>query len=79
MDSDDVVSAEQTQWSEICAAVRAGLAKRVESLPAMTADEIAKLVEAIDTAMTNECSAANYDEMVTSHRQTLARNGQYGS
>ncbi len=57
-------SAEQDQWSDICAAARAQLGKFVEMMPAMKVEEVGALMNAIDTAMWNEVKAASYDEHV---------------
>ena len=73
-----MVSAEQNQWVEITAAVRAGLAKWVELMPAMNADEIASLASAIDTSMWNEIKAHTHDEAVEERRRTLERQAAFG-
>ncbi len=71
-------SAEQDQWIEICAEVRAGLARKVEMIPAMLPSEVESLVAAIDTAMWNEQKAATYDQALAERRMTLDREAAFG-
>mgnify|MGYP001577034086 CR=1 FL=1 len=74
----EVASAEQQQWQDICAAVRAQLAKAVEWMPAMNPDEVASLIEAIDTAIWTETKAASFDESVEQRRAEMTRGAAYG-
>lgn len=78
-DSGPVVSAEQDQWADICAAVRAELAKSCQLLPAMKADEVSSFIKAVDDAMWNEVKARTFDEQIESRRRELERQGLYGS
>lgn len=71
-------SAEQDQWKEICAAVRAGLAKQVEYIPAMETGEVASLVEAINTAIWNESRAAAFDEEKSAREAEMKRQQAFG-
>ncbi len=71
-------SAEQDQWVDICDMVRAGLAKRVEMIPAMTPDEVASLVNCIDAAMTNATNARTHDKTVRARKKELERQITFG-
>lgn len=73
-----MASAEQQQWQEITAAVRAQLAKQAELMPAMDIGEVAQLIGAIDNAMWTEVKAAAYDEEVEERKQALVRAAAYG-
>jgi hypothetical protein len=74
----DVTSQAQDEWVEICAAVRAGLAKQAQCVGAMTPDEVAALVNAVDTAMWNEAKAASHDQEVEARRADMERQAAYG-
>lgn len=78
MHEQTVSSVAQDQWSEICAAVRVQLARQVRRMPAMNAEEVALLVDAIDTAMWCELKAGTYDEALEQRRQELIRQAAYG-
>lgn len=74
----DLTSAEQDQWCEIAATVRAGLAKLAWLVPAMTPEEVASLTTAIDTAMWNEAKARSFDATVERHRAEEEREAAFG-
>lgn len=73
-----VTSSTQDQWVEICAAVRAGIAKQVCCIPAMDPSEVADLVRAIDLAIVVEATAGSYDALVEERRLTLERSSLFG-
>ena len=75
---DNITSAEQTQWEEITAAVRAHLAKMTVKLPEMKPEEISQLVTAIDNAMWTETKAKTFDSQIDERRRSLERQAQYG-
>lgn len=74
-----MATAEQDQWKEICAAVRAGIAKQVELMTAMNPGEISSLVGAVDLAIWCEIKAESFDEAVEQHRRQLEREALFGS
>lgn len=76
--SSPISSAEQDQWCDICAAVRAQIAKQIEMIPAMTAEELTAFVTAIDTAIWNETKARSYDAAVEERIRTLERQSMFG-
>lgn len=73
-----MASAEQDQWKEIIAAVRADLAKRAELLPAMKPEEVGSFIMAVDDAMWCEIKAESYDEAVEERKRTLEREAAFG-
>ncbi len=76
--NEELDSAQQDQWKDICAAARANIAKMVPLIPAMQPGEVASLMTAIDTAMTNEALAASYDQFLMMRRACLERASIYG-
>lgn len=72
------ITAIQTQWEEIAAAVRAQLAKQVELMPAMKTEEVGTLISAIDAALWIEVQAMTWDERIEERRRTLEREAAFG-
>lgn len=73
-----MASAEQDQWTEICAAFRAQLARIIPLMPAMNPGEIGTMASAINEGMWCEIRAQSYDGAVEEHKRTLERQAQFG-
>ncbi len=71
-------SAEQDQWKEIAAAVRAHLAKMCDYLPAMKPEEVGAFVTAVDSALLLEALAETFDELVAARKAELVRDAAFG-
>ncbi len=71
-------SAAQDQWVEIAEGIRAGLAKQVALIPALTPEETHALIQAADDAMWFETKAASFDQGVEERRRTLEREAAFG-
>jgi hypothetical protein len=77
-DDEPVTSADQDQWCEILAGVRAQLAKMVELMPAMKPDEVSTFVSTVEAAMNAELNAKTRDAALEERQKTLERAAQFG-
>lgn len=75
---ENITSAEQDQWREICAAVRARIAKMAVDPAPMPCCEVLSLTQAMDYAITIERAAATFDAAVEERKAALARAALYG-
>ncbi len=73
-----MASAEQDQWQEIAAAIRAQLAKAVLYMPAMNPGEVASFVGAVENAQHLEAQSAAYDLAVEEYMTRLVREMAFG-
>lgn len=73
-----MASAEQDQWQEITAAMRAHLAKMLKTQSPIKPDDLATLAKVADDLMWAEIKAATFDELLEERRKTLEREATYG-
>jgi hypothetical protein len=77
-DDEPTASATQDEWRDVCARVRAQLARRVGDVAAMSAGEMHCFVQAIENALWNEVRAETFDAAVLERRRTLERESLFG-